>query len=272
MDTLTTGQKKQLDDEGYVLLKGVLSTTQVAEVIDHLETLWAAEGQAAGQENYNAVEADVRRLANLANKGNIFRQIFGHPLVIGAATAVMGPEVRLSMLNAREVPPRYGGERQPFHADTDNSGKPDKKGFFSCTAIWMLDPFTAANGATRIVPGTHRSGQVPAEVMPDTSAAHPQEIALIGQPGDVAVFNGHCWHAGGVNQTDEPRRGILVHYLRSDIPRPNDRRQHLSPENRAKMTPRELELLGLDEKQYVSRAKYAAENLLRSLKTRLPVG
>lgn len=271
MSTLTVDQKEHLEEQGYVLLPGLLSTERVAQVLDRLEELWVEEGSDAGQENYNAIEAEVRRLANLANKGEIFRQIFAHPLVIAAAEAVMGPDVRLSMLNAREVPPHFGGQRQAFHSDTDNAGKPDAQGFYSCTAVWMLDPFTADNGATRLVPGTHRSGVVPAEVLPDVHAPHPQEIVLSGRPGDVAIFNGHCWHAGGVNQTDGPRRGILAHYLRADIPRPNDRRQHISPEVRTTFTPRELEILGVDEKQVVARAKYATENLLRSLKRKLPV-
>lgn len=272
MTTLTAEQRQKLAEDGFLLLPGLLSADRIAEVIEHLERLWAEEGATAGRENYNAIEANVRRLANLANKGDIFRLLYAHPLVLAVAEAVMGPAVRLSMLNAREVPPHYEGDRQAYHSDTDNSGKPDAKGFYSCTAIWMLDPFTAENGATRIVPGTHRSGQVPKEVMPDVTAPHPQEVVLAGRPGDVGIFNGHCWHAGGINQTTGPRRAILAHYLRADIPRPADRRQHISPEVRATLTPREVELLGLDEKQYTQRAKMAAANLLKSIKTRLPVG
>lgn len=271
MTMLTADQLVTLDEKGFLLLPGLLSPEKLGQVIDRLETLWAEEGATAGRENYNAVEADARRLANLANKGEIFRELFAHPLVLAVAETVMGPQVRLSMLNAREVPPREKGGKQAFHSDTDNAGKPDKQGFYSCTAVWMLDPFTEANGATRIVPGTHHSGQVPTEAMADPYATHPAEVVMTGQAGDVAIFNGHCWHAGGLNHTDRPRRAILAHYLRADIPRPPDRRQHISPEVRASLSPREIELLGLDEKQVVARAKYAAGNLVRSLKRKLPV-
>jgi ectoine hydroxylase-related dioxygenase (phytanoyl-CoA dioxygenase family) len=268
---LTADQQKMLDEEGFLLLPSLLTADRLTEVIDRLETLWTEEGQAAGQENYNAIEVKVRRLANLANKGDIFRSLFAHPLVLAVAEAVMGPQVRLSMLNAREVPPHEEGAKQAFHSDTDNAGKPDKQGFYSCTAVWLLDPFTPENGATRIVPGSHRSGQVPAEAMADPYATHPNEQPMIGQAGDVAIFNGHCWHAGGLNHTNRPRRAILAHYLRADIPRPPDRRQHISPEVRASLSPRELELLGVDEKQVVARARYAAKNFVRTLKRKLPV-
>jgi ectoine hydroxylase-related dioxygenase (phytanoyl-CoA dioxygenase family) len=270
MTILTAEQRKQIDQEGYLILPALLSRQEVEQLRDRLETLWAEEGEEAGQENY--IEPGVRRLANLANKGDIFRSIFAHPLVLAVAEAVMGPAMRLSMLNAREVPPQEAKAQQPFHSDTDDSGKPDAKGFYSCTAIWMLDDFTPENGATRLIPRTHLTYKVPKEALADTYAPHPDELVLTGKAGYVAVFNGHCWHAGGLNRTDRPRCAILAHYLRADIPRPADRRQHLSPEVRARMSPRELEILGLDEKQYLQRTKIAAAHLLKSLRTKLPIG
>lgn len=267
MGVLSEAQKIQMDKEGYIILPALLSSSEVEQVIARVEALWEEEGEDAGKENY--IETGVRRLANLANKGDIFRKIFAHPLVLAAVETVMGPDVRLSMLNAREVPPQADIAQQPFHSDTDNSGKPDEKGFYSCTAIWMLDDFTSENGATRLIPKTHLSYKVPKEVLSDTYAPHPDEILLTGKAGDVGIFNGHCWHAGGLNRTQKPRRAILAHYLRADVPRPADRRQHLSPEAKATMSPRELEILGVDEKQYVLRMRYAATNLFKSLKARL---
>lgn len=267
MTSLTPEQRHALDEAGYVILPNLLSRPALGRVVARLEELWALEGERAGRENY--IERGVRRLANLANKGDVFRSIFAHPLVLDAVEAVMGPDFRLSMLNAREVPPQDDGSLQPFHCDTDNAGVPSRSGFFSCTALWMLDPMTPSNGATRVVPGTHRTHRVPADVLEDPHAVHPEETILTGQGGDVAVLNGHCWHAGGINHTDEPRRALLAHYLRADTPRPADRRQHVSVEARATMSPRELEILGLDEKQYGARAKMAVSNVLGKLKTRL---
>jgi ectoine hydroxylase-related dioxygenase (phytanoyl-CoA dioxygenase family) len=244
MTTLQAEQRKHLEEEGYILLPGLLSTEEIGRLSDYLETLWFEEGEGASRENY--VEPDARRLANLANKGDIFRSIFAHPLVLAAVETVMGTDIRLSMLNARDARPQTGG-RQPFHCDTDNSGKPDARGFYACTAVWMLDDFTRENGATLLVPGSHLSGKVPKEVMVDVFAPHPEEVVLTGKQGDVVVFNGHCWHAGGQNRTSSSRRAILAHYLRAGIPRSDNRRQHLSKETRARMSPQEVRILGLDE-------------------------
>ena len=267
---LTEAQRTQMEKDGYLVLSGALSGAEVDQVLEQLERLWVEEGEKAGQENY--IEAKVRRLANLANKGDIFRRIFAHPSVIEAAEIVMGPEVRLSMLNARDIPAHTLDVVQPLHSDTDYSGTPDEIGFYSCTAIWMLDDFTAENGATRVIPGTQHTHKVPKDVLADPSAPHPDEVVMTGQRGSVAIFNGHAWHGGGANHTDGPRRAILAHYLRADIPRTAIRRQHISPEVKARLTPREVEILGVDEKQYIPLLKYKASNFLRSLKSKLPVG
>src|SRR5919108_537338 len=96
-------QRKQLDEQGYLIYRNVLSPAQVETILARLEELWAAEGDHAGEENY--IEPGVRRLANLANKGQIFRNVYAHPQVLEVVEAVMGPEVRASMVNARDVPP-----------------------------------------------------------------------------------------------------------------------------------------------------------------------
>ena len=240
---MTGEQQKQLDSDGYVLLKNLLSHEEIDRLVARLDELWSQEGDRAGAENY--IEKNAWRLANLANKGAVFRPVFTHPAVLEVARAVMGPEVRLSMMNARAVPP-HSDPGQPFHCDTKNKGKPDERGYYVCTAVWMLDDFTRQNGATRIVPGTHRSHRLPKEVMADVNAPHPDEVTVEGRAGDVLVFNGHCWHAGGQNATDVPRRAILVHYIRADHPQELDQKTAIASEIQARMNPFEREILGLD--------------------------
>jgi len=237
-------QRRQLDEQGYLIFKNVLHPAEIETILTRLEELWATEGELAGEENY--FEAGVRRLANLANKGEIFRGLYAHPQVLEVVEAVMGPEIRVSMVNARDVPP-HTGVRMPFHMDSDKGRVRDDKGYGAATAIWMLDEFTLANGATAFVPGSHLLGKSPRESLADLNASHPEEIVIEGQPGDVLVFNGHCWHAGRPNETDGHRRAVLVHYLRADVPRPENRRQQLDPAQAAPLSPRERELLGLDD-------------------------
>lgn len=242
MSALSTSQIARLDQEGYLHLPALLDGPELDDLRLRLEALWEEEGTDAGSENY--LEPGARRLANLAAKGERFGDVYAHPLVLSAVRHVIGPDARLSMLNARDALPGSGAI-QPLHADTDKAGVPDERGYFSCTAIWMLDDFTEQNGATLLVPRSHLSHQVPKQVLDDIFAPHPEEVVMTGRAGDVLVFNGHCWHRGGQNRTNGTRLAILAHYLRADIPRPEDRRQHLTAEQRARMSPDELTLLGL---------------------------
>src|SRR5262245_23968199 len=115
-------QLDQLDQQGYLLLKGVLSPAQAAEVVARAEAVWAEEGDQAGAENY--MEQGVRRLANLANKGVEFRRLLVHPAVLEAIHHVLGPRIRINMLNARDALP-HGTAVQPLHTDADHGAKAD---------------------------------------------------------------------------------------------------------------------------------------------------
>ena len=103
-------QRKQLDEQGYLIFRNFLSPAQVETILSQLEELWAIEGDQAGEENY--IEPGVRRLANLANKGEIFRGLYAHPQVLEVIETVMGTDVRVAMVNARDVPP-HTGTRMP---------------------------------------------------------------------------------------------------------------------------------------------------------------
>ena len=70
-------QCKQLDEQGYLIFKNLLSLAEIESILTRLEELWAAEGNHAGEENY--IEPGVRRLANLANKGELFHRLYSHP-------------------------------------------------------------------------------------------------------------------------------------------------------------------------------------------------
>jgi hypothetical protein len=118
-------QRRQLNEQGYLIFRSVLTPKEIETILARLEDLWAAEGDHAGEENY--IEPGVRRLANLASKGEIFRELYAHPRVLAVVEAVMGPEVRASMVNARDVPPRTG-VRMSFHMDSDKGRVRDEKG------------------------------------------------------------------------------------------------------------------------------------------------
>ncbi|MBL8235683.1 MAG: phytanoyl-CoA dioxygenase family protein, partial [Bryobacterales bacterium] len=143
-----------------------MSAAFLEEVRAQLEAVFAAEGETAGSEFRQ--EQDTKRLANLVDKGEVFRTLISMPEILEYVGAVIPGEFKLSSLNARAPNPQSDWV-QPLHCDTGSL--PDEKGNTICNVIWMLDDFTAANGATRLVPGSHRWGRLPQEVMEDAMAA-----------------------------------------------------------------------------------------------------
>ena len=76
------------------------------------------------------------------------------------------------------------------------------------TCMWPFDDFTDLNGATRLVPGSHRW----TDRRPDEST----EVTIAEMPaGSVMFYVGTLWHGGGANRSDRPRLGVVLEYAAS---------------------------------------------------------
>lgn len=238
-ETLTEPQKQELDEQGYLPLPGLMTAQQVRAIRARVEQLIAAEGDQAGGELNQ--EAGTHRLANLADKDPLFDICHSHPRVLAAMNHVLKGDFKLSSLNGRAALPGQGG--QAFHADW--SGGVDPSDFQVCNSIWLLVDFTEENGATRVVPGSHNTGQHPQDALDDPMAAHPDEILLTGSAGTVVIFNSHLWHAGTVNHTQTPRYALHSYFTRRHQPQQQSQRDMLSRKTIARLSPAQRFILDL---------------------------
>jgi len=239
---LTEAETRQLDENGYLILAAFMGADLLARLRERVEQLFAEEGDAAGAEF--KPEPGCRRLANLADKGDVFREIILSPHVLECVRHVLGPEIKLSSLNARSVPPDGAGA-QPLHADM--AAIADERGYWVCNSVWMLDDFTAANGALRLVPGTHKWRRLPQDELADPRADHPAQILVTGRAGDVVVLNAHAWHGGTANRTAAPRTAVHAFYCRRDRPQQQYQKRLLRPEVQQALSPQLRDLLALDD-------------------------
>jgi ectoine hydroxylase-related dioxygenase (phytanoyl-CoA dioxygenase family) len=150
----------------------------------------------------------------------------------------------LSSLNARSADP-HSDEGQPLHVDMGAIA--DERGYWVCNTIWLLDDFTSENGATRMVPGSHRWRTRPQDVLEDTMAPHPDETLLIARAGSIAVMNAHMWHGGTANRTGAPRLAMHGFYCRRDKPQQQYQKRLLRPEVQAALGSDLRTLLALDD-------------------------
>ncbi len=234
---LTDKERARLDEDGFVAMEEVLDGAQLDAIRRRTAELTAAEGDRAGLEVHQ--EAGTDRLSDLVNKDPMFDVCLTHPRVLAAMAHVL-EDFTLFSLNSRAALPGQG--HQALHTDF---GPPVDGHYQVCNSIWLLDDFTEHNGATRIVPGSHRSGLLPGDVLEDPGARHPDEALILGRAGTVVVFNSHAWHGGTLNTTDRPRRALHGAFCHRGVPQQLDQRAYIRPETSARLSPAATYILGV---------------------------
>jgi len=229
-ESIDASTMERLDRDGYAPLPGVLSPGQLAAFRARLAELLASEGDKAGLEVHQ--EAGTDRLADLVNKDQAFDLCFTDPRLLACVAHVLG-DFKLSSLNFRAALPGQG--LQALHAEGGPVTDPAR--YQVCNSIWLLDDFTADNGATRVVPGSHRSGKSPGDAMTDTRAAHPDEVLLLAPAGTVVIFNSHLWHGGTLNRSSQPRRAMHSYFTRRANGQQLDQRKYVRPQTLARLGP-----------------------------------
>jgi ectoine hydroxylase-related dioxygenase (phytanoyl-CoA dioxygenase family) len=204
-DSLSAAQRAALDARGFVVLAGLLDAGALAAARAAFERVVGPAPLVAGKPS-GTRHADADAQAGVLSGEPDLAFALAHPCLLAAADHVLGRPFRPLQLGARDPLPGFGA--QGLHADwlPRAPGEP----FAVVTALWMLDDFRADNGATRVVPGSHRTvGTVPRQLaQPDSR--HPGEEIVTGCAGSALVFNGHLWHAGRRNASRGARRALQV--------------------------------------------------------------
>jgi ectoine hydroxylase-related dioxygenase (phytanoyl-CoA dioxygenase family) len=239
---MTTEQIRQLQTDGVLVLSGVVDSEWLEALRRAVARQLEVEGENAGAEFRK--EEHAERLANLVDKGEVFRRVIGHPELLQAAEAVLGRDCKLGSLNYRGADP-HSNSAQPLHCDMGMV--PDATGNAVFNSIWLLDDFTSENGATRYVPASHTWGKLPREMSIDPRAPYPGERLVLAAAGDVILMNAHLWHGGTANRTDATRRSLHAFFVRGDQPQQQYQKRLLRPETQAGLSPELRRVLALDD-------------------------
>ena len=187
-----------LDRDGYAIVEGMLSPEDVrAKRADLTRVLDATP---TGRNDFEGFA--TRRIYALFAKTRAFDAPAIDPLVLGVLDRVL-VSYHLSAPVGIEIGP--GETAQRLHRDDGIYPIPPPHPEFVLNTMWALDDFTEANGATHVVPGSHR--WVDRRPDDDTSS-----VRAVMPAGSVMFFLGSVFHGGGANTTDRPRLGVILEY------------------------------------------------------------
>ncbi len=192
----------QIAEQGYTVVEDAIEVGLLDELAAELERLEHALGIVPARNEFEGTR--TVRIYNLLVHGKVFERVPVHPNVLPVVEAVLDPGCLISSLSSIAIAP--GETPQPIHADDQLMPIPKPHPPTVCNTMWALTDFTEANGATRIIPGSHL-----ADRSPDFTSSYdsiPAEMAR----GSVLIWHGSLWHGGGPNSTDQRRVGLAMNY------------------------------------------------------------
>jgi ectoine hydroxylase-related dioxygenase (phytanoyl-CoA dioxygenase family) len=207
--TLAQGQKDALDRHGYLVLPDVLNDDWLARLRAAFETA-IARGQRHGQH------------VHLAWGDAAFDVLYTHPKVLAAVYHVLRRPFRTFPPAGRDPRPQHG--LQALHQDW---GRTPAEPFHVVTVLWLLDDFTPGNGATRLIPGSHRMSRPVPKAVLQPERRHPDQKLVLAEAGSALLFNGHLLHGGTRNESGGRRRVLQCQFRARELVLPCEPRPDL---------------------------------------------
>jgi len=234
MPTLTDSEAvARVKADGFVLLEGVLSADERSEIEAAL-----APFEAARPMGRNDFEGKLsQRVYSLAGKGDAFLRLALHPRVTAILDALLLPNWLLSTMQSIRLHP--GETPQAWHTDDAFYDVPrPRERSLGVSVIWAIEPFTAENGATEVIAGSHKWGNE----HPDEHAFAP--AAAIMPAGSAIVFDAGLWHRGGSNRSQGTRLCVSPQYCQPWL-RPQESQLLIVPPEKARAcSPQARTMLG----------------------------
>jgi ectoine hydroxylase-related dioxygenase (phytanoyl-CoA dioxygenase family) len=196
------GHLAAIERDGYTIIEDAVPDDIVLALRDEIARLEHDLGITPADNGFEG--RATKRIYNLLAHGSRFADIPLHPVVLPVVDTVLGGECLISSLSSIAIGP---GERaQPIHADDQVMPLPKPHPATVANSMWAITDFTEANGATRIIPGSHLADHDP------VYGAEYDSIAAEMRAGSILVWHGSLWHGGGANHTDAVRVGVAMNY------------------------------------------------------------
>jgi ectoine hydroxylase-related dioxygenase (phytanoyl-CoA dioxygenase family) len=252
-----------IERDGAAIIEGLLSLGVVDRVNDEVSA--ALDAADPDEVLFNPIMSAfhgpfTKQVAGVVGISPTFAvEVMCAPLLLALCDRVLLPSCARYQLNIGHLLQRGpGAEEQWLHRDEAVwSDVPRPHGELQLASVIAFVDFTRENGATRVVPGSHRWPDrelSPSEQMQQQPPPEPDQIAYAEMPaGSAVVYSGATIHAGGANVTDLPRRGAHLSYCLGWLRTEENNYLAAPPSVAAKLPRQAQELLGYAVHDSISR-------------------
>lgn len=193
-----------LEEDGCVVITGLLDKTATKKLKEDIDAGFSKIPLCQG----NFFGFATKRMSGIFGKSDVPKGMAIHPAVLEVMDNFLLKNCREYQLNLTQAIQIFPGEpAQITHSDDlmfpfELAALGDQK-MINC--MWAVDDFTVENGATHLVPGSHKWSRERQPV--------PDEITYGEMPaGSVLIYFGSLLHGGGANKTQAPRTGLVISY------------------------------------------------------------
>jgi ectoine hydroxylase-related dioxygenase (phytanoyl-CoA dioxygenase family) len=187
--------------EGYCIVESMMPKAKVKKTRAELIEILTSTPE--GRNDFEGFK--TQRIYALFAKTRMFDEWAIHPLLLGVLDTILH-FYQLSAPVGIHIGP--GEVAQGLHKDQSVYPLPDDFPPVVVNTMWAFDDFTKANGATRLIPKSHR--------WTDRRPTGREKFVYAEMPaGSVMFYPGNAWHGGGANTTDKPRLGVILEYVAS---------------------------------------------------------
>ncbi len=203
---------RDLNEYGLCLIADVLDATMLGRARDALYRAAAEDRERSREVKGFALDSNEhnQRVWNLLNRDRVFADLAEHPLAIRLVRQTLGWPALLSNISGNITEP--GAERGVLHADQIFVPEPWPERPQGINVAWCLDEFTAENGATEVVVGSHRWHRGPTEADVDVPM-----IPVEAPAGSVLAFESRIWHRSGANTSADRRRAAVFPFYTTTV-------------------------------------------------------
>ena len=196
----------QIEEQGFTVVEDFIPVDEVARIRHAFDTeVPVTEMRAIGTDTGKTLRAH-----NLLAKTRAVDYLFLDARIRALVEGVLGPRVQINVTTLFNLLP--GETKQLLHQDDGLWPIPRPHPHFVCNALIALDDFDLDNGATHIVPFSHKWHDRPVDQSVET-------FRVTMRSGSMVMWAGSLWHGGGANTSaDRERLGFFmshnVAYLR----------------------------------------------------------